>query len=894
MDIEKFKRDSKEIKINYSEIKDNLLKVLNVNFGKKLTRIELYNNFFLLEDKYSFYKTDKIIPILDTKDYNNYYTMFDVLNRDCDIDANGLEIYEENKFNIKKLIKNDIDIIKILDANNNIEELKKDSELYKLYDNLKSSNVSDYCKNFGKLLKNMLGFTAPVKLTIFIKIVAKFLNPDIEDYKISNEELPFLSILDLDNSITKEEKNVILNLIKLSIILQQKYSISYIHVNELPYYTKNHNLIDSIQSKIDRLINKLKNLFNDLNLNEKNKFNVKYSDHLISIIFSNSKYNFLNSLIGSIYFKNNKKVFSEYKNFDYDIYNDNFDITKLNKLNRYINPIIFNIENQYNEVISNNIDEFFKKIVKKDVELFSSILKTTSLDERNDLIMELLNIDKNNLSLKENVKFYKKIVNISTTKKEELKKVFHKSEIESKCPKIRDNYESVLNISKQFYDNAINITSYAPYFASYPINIDNQGSESGFTTGPTKQIMYNLSNLLNYIVRFNNHKNKIEFITPIWVDDDVKFYTFLTHYLLIDLNLEISKINFNLNFKMIATLFIHMYDKNPTLFNENNNTIISILRKFNKFLNISNVKDLFFENDEPKYENIPEDYLRFYNKICLFLIADLIDGGNEYKLLKDEETRDFILDPEAEFLETKLESYKMPDGFLDFNSFKIFYPTMSDGELYKLIEKTLFKIYFIINDDKSFTSEDIIKKINFTNESNDNKYDVLNDYLKRIITDYSKDLPDDLVKSIKEIYPNQESFNKKVLLAWTASVNLTDSTELKFIVTSEVGELMRIYTCFNTIYYPSPRENQDSGEIKYQDFANIFLQAINDVGFGMRGGKKTKKCKDKLKNKNYNKKSKKKLILKNLLEKVNKNNIKFNKKTKNLRFISKNKRKTKK
>lgn len=892
MNIDKFKDESKEIQINYSEMKDNLLKILDTNYGRKLTRVELYNNFFLLDDKYSFYKSDKKVPILDTKDYNNYYTMFDVLNNSCDTVTYGLQLYEESEFNIKKLIKNDVDIVKILDANNNVEKLSKDSELYNLYNQLKSSYHND-CKNLAYLLKNILGFTAPVKFAIFIKIIAKFVNPDIEDYKISNKELPFLNILDLDNSITQEEKNIVLNLIKLGIIIEQKYSKSAVHVYEVPYYKKNKNVINSIQSKLFEIYNKLKNLFNELDLNHKNKLNVKYSDDLLFYIFTNAEYNFLITLFGSLYFDHNKKAYIEYKNFNYDIYDENFDISKLNELNRYIKPIIFNISERQNEVISSDIDEFFKKIVKKDAELFSSILKTTSLDERNVLIMELLNIDKNNLSLKENVKIYKKVVNISTTKKEELKKVFHKSEIESKCSKIRDNYESALNISKQFYDNAINITSYAPYFASYPINIDNQGSETGFTTGPTKQIMYNLSNLLNYIVRFNKDKNKTEFIKPVWADDDVKFYTFLTHYLLIDLNLEISKINFNLNFKMLITLIIHMYDKNSTLFNENNNTILSILRKFNKFLNISNVKDLFFENDEPKYENIPEDYLRFYNKICLFLIADLIDGGNEYKLLKDEETRDFILDPEAEFLETKLESYKMPDGFLDFNSFKIFYPTKSQGELYKLIEKTLFKIYFIINDDKSFTSEDIIEKINFTNESNDNKYDVLNDYLKKIITDYSKDLPDDLVKSIKEIYPNQESFNKKVLLAWTASVNLTDSTELKFIVTSEVGELMRIYTCFNTIYYPSPRENQDSGEIKYEDFANIFLQAINDVGFGLRGGKKTKKNKYKLKTINHNKKSKK-LILKNLLEKVNKNNNKFNKKTKNLRFISKNKRKTKK
>lgn len=892
MNIDKFKIDSKEIEINYSEMKDNLLKILDTNYGRKLTRIELYNNFFLLDDKYSFYKSDKKIPILDTKDYNNYYTIFDVLNQDCGTVTYGLQLYEESEFNIKKLIKNDVDIVKILDANNNVEKLSKESELYKLYDDLKSSNHND-CKNLGKLLKNILGFTAPVKFAIYIKIIAKFLNPDIDENKISNKELPFLTILDLDNSITQEEKKILLNLLKLGAILNYKYSESYVYVYKLPYYKQNSDLIESIQSKMIVLINKLRNLLDELNLNDKNQLNIKYSDELILYIFSHSQYSFLNSLFGSLDFKDNKKVYSNYKDFEYDIYDENFDITKLNGLDRYIKPIIFNIGKRQNEVISNDIDEFFKKIVKKDVELFSSILKTTSLDERNDLIMELLKINKNDLSLKENTKFYKKIVNISTTKKEELKKVFHKSEIESKCPKIIDNYESVLNISKQFYDNAISITSYAPYFTTYPINIDNQGSESGFTTGPTKQIMYNLSNLLNYIVRFNNDKNKTEFITPIWADDNVKFYTFLTHYLLIDLNLEISKINFNLNFKMLITLFIHMYDKNPTLFNENNNTILSILKNFNKFLNISNVKDLFFENDEPKYENIPEDYLRFYNKICLFLIADLIDGGNEYKLLKDEETRDFILDPEAEFLETKLESYKMPDGFLDFNSFKIFYPTKSEGELYKLIEKTLFKIYFIINDDKSFTSEDIIEKINFTNESDDNKYDVLNDYLKRIITDYSKDLPDDLVKYIKEIYPNQESFNKKVLLAWTASVNLTDSTELKFIVTSDVGQLIRIYTCFNTIYYPSPRENQDSGEIKYEDFANIFLQAINDVGFGLRGGKKTKKKKYKLQTINHNKKSKK-LILENLLEKVNKNNNKFNKKTKNLRFISKNKRKTRK
>ena len=288
----------------------------------------------------------------------------------------------------------------------------------------------------------------------------------------------------------------------------------------------------------------------------------------------------------------------------------------------------------------------------------------------------------------------------------------------------------------------------------------------------------------------------------------------------------------------------------------------------------------------------------FYNKICLFLIADLIDGGNQYTYLKNEESRNFLFG--ADFLETILEVNKMPDGFLDLHSFKLFYLNSSESELYQLIEDKLLKIYFIINDNKTFNSEDIIKKIIFINESDDNKYDVLNNYLKRIITDYSEGLPDDLVKTIKDKYPTQESFNEKILLAWTASINLTDSTELKFIVTSEVGQLIRIYTCFNTIYYPSPREDESNKEISYEDFANIFLQSINDVGFGIGGRKKTKKRKGKayLKN-NFKKKSKKskkskKLILKNLLERKNKKNNKFNKKTKAKKLISKYKNNTKK
>ena len=871
-DIEKLKEISTKLTINYSEMKDSILNILETNGSYIDKRIKLYNNFFLTGIENDSYNKKK-------KYYNTYFSIFKFIDINCNINDDVLSLYDSGKNNIKTFINQEINVEKIYEQK---EELETNQELNNIYLKL-NSNIK--CKPITNVFKSISKYPFSIKYALFIKIIAKYCNKNIGNIHLTNINLPYLTILDLDESITEDDKEIILNLINLSLILKYKYKYYnfYTNLEELPYYKNYKQFIRNIEMKVNKIIEKVSNLFKQLKIN----VNIGYTNAASNLLIGQNrgKLNIIYALTGNTDFADSKNFFKKYENFEGDIFDINFNFNTMDKLYRDTLPILFSCDDYLYG--NKTIDSFFEKILGKSINLFDSILKTKNLDERNDLIMKLLNIDKNNLTLKENFQIYKKTVKISTTKKEELEKIFHKSEIENECPKIRNNYESVLNVSKQFYDNAINITSFTPYFANYPINIDNQGSETGFTTGPSKQIMYNLSNLLNYIIRFDNDKNKIEFIKPVWANNDLNFYTFLTHYLLVDLSLEISKINFNLNFKMLIPIFIDMYDKNYKLFNDKS-IFLNIISEFNNFVNISNVEDLFFENDKPKYDNLPKEYIIFYNKICLFLIADLIDGGNEFKLLKEKETRDFILDPDAEFLETKLESYKMPDGFLDFNSFKIFYPNVSDSELYTLIQNKLFKIYFIINEDKSFTSEDIINKITFINESGDKKYDSLNDYLKKIITDYSKNLPDQLVKTIKEIYPNQESFNKKVLLAWTASVNLTDSTELKFIVTSNVGQLMRIYTCFNTIYYPSPIEVEYSDEIKYEDFANIFLQAINDVGFGLTGGRRTKKRKSKILNKKNLKKKSKKLILKNLLEKKNKKYKKSNK------LISKYKKKSKK
>lgn len=877
IDIEKFKNDSTKMKINYSNTKKSLYKILNTNFCSKITRIRLYSNVFLLDEKYSLLNSNIKVPIQNIKDYNTYYSMFTVLNELCDVTPDGFELYKDSNYYIKKTVKKDLDIKEILDSNDNIEKINKSSELYELYDDLKYSD-SFKCNSFGNLLEYIVGVTIPIKFALYIKIIAKYLNPDIEESKISDKNLPFLTILDLDNSITNDEKQVVLNLIKILMIIQFKYSKSFYNdIYEIPYYQENIDLVKSIQSKMTSLFLKLEKLLKEFDSINSNK--------LAQYIFASGNYNFLSSLLpfAKVSYKNNKNIFSDYKNFEYDIYDDNFNINHLNSLKRYIKPIIFNIGliDEYNR-ISINIDTIFKKILEKnEVEIFQNIIDSNNVNERNSLLIKLLYINKNDLKVKENIKHYRNVVNITTSKEEELKNLFHKSEIESKCPKIRDNYESILNISKQFYDNAINITSYTPYFSTYPINIDNLGFESGYTTGPTKQIMYNLSNLLNYVVRFDN--DNIKFVTPVWVEDNDKFYTFLSHYILIDLNLEISKIKFYLNFKMIITVFINIYEKNPKLFSEKCN-FLRVISKFNKFLGISDIKSLFFENDKPKYENVPKEYEVYYNKICFFLIADLIDGGNEYKLLKNEESRSFILDPEANFLETKLESYKMPDRFLDFESFKIFYPKFTIDELYNIIEHKLFGMYFIINNNKEYTPEDIINNIIFKNNSGSDKYDILKKYLKNIITDYSKDLPDDIVKSIRDKYPDQKSFNEKILLAWTASINLTDSTELKFIVSPDVGEVLNIQTCFNTFYYPSSREIENVDQIKYEEFAIAFLQAINDVKFGITGGKKSRK-KNKQKNIYNIKKTKKLLFKRKKFKNLNKSSV--NKITKKIKIINK-------
>ena len=259
-DFEKLKEESQKREINYFDMSGSLLKILNTNGCHQIKRLKLYFNAFLYGKKYSFEnKPLSFVPIFDIPEYNSYYTIFDSFCKR--LNNEGLELYEESKYNIKNLIKKTVNIEEVLEANNNIEKnIEKTSKLGELYNYLKKEKQNKHldCERFADVLKYSLEYTTPVKLALYVKIIAKFLNPKIEDSKLTNEKLPFLSILDLiDSEIIYENKkynvkNLMLNLVKIELI--KKLKEEYGHTQ---YYKNNIEIMKIIQSKILELKKKI-------------------------------------------------------------------------------------------------------------------------------------------------------------------------------------------------------------------------------------------------------------------------------------------------------------------------------------------------------------------------------------------------------------------------------------------------------------------------------------------------------------------------------------------------------------------------------------------------------------------------------------------------------------
>lgn len=873
MDITDINSKLKEIEINYSEMKDSFLEIFNTNFSSISNRIIFYNNIFLLEDKFSLYKSEKTIPLSNEIDYNTYYTLLDSYSNYCRLDSdNMVELYDNSEYNIKNLIKKNYNLEDVIKVEDIKDKLANESSLLNLINEIKESG-REICPT--KNLDRLFNPTFSLKYMLFVKIIVKFLNPTIDDSKLTNENLPFLNPLDLHNDITDEEKKIIMNVIKLKLILLNKFKYSNLKSNaemkKIGYYENNKELVEFWAAKIRASIMQFNEFLDSLEISD-NHFDQKKIIHMIfgeyATRISNDWSVVFNILIGynNMHFK--YKYFKEYIDFEEDIFDTNFDVSLLDKFKRYFSPFYLNFSVSRTNYEYNNsfyfdranvnfqLDSLFKTMITKKKNIFEEIIETNDLNKLKKLKLKLFLYKNETVKLSFDVVDYRHPIFINTNGTPDLSELFNKDDSELKCDKLLKKYESVLNISKQFYTNALYTPRIPPYFNDYYIKFSGYGSERGLKTGPTKQIMYNLSQLMNYIIKYNDKEDKIIFNTPIWVNDNkTLFYEFMTRYILIDLKYKISKFNFYFKYNMINTIILKLYNKDNY---KESYSYKKLFGKFNQFLEIDNIRDLFYDKDgnarfealeaQQSYAKSEEELEFYYFKICLFLIGDLLEGGAEYKYLLDESSRDYTLDPENEFLETKIDKFKMPDAFMSENAINLSIGIEPEGRKSNVhlnkIEQILIDTYFLINENSMITPEAFIGAIRFENNINP-KYDVVFDYMKQLITDYEKDLPEEFISSIKEKYPTQESFNEKLLLVWSSSLNITQETKLQLII--DVQPSIIIQTCFNSLGFPVSRENSD---ISYEDFVNIILAAMTGIGFGRGGRKRTKKYKNKNKNRN--------------------------------------------
>lgn len=444
---------------------------------------------------------------------------------------------------------------------------------------------------------------------------------------------------------------------------------------------------------------------------------------------------------------------------------------------------------------------------------------------------KLFDIETGKLDIENVDKLYtKQLININTTKDVSNTELFYEKDIEEFDVNGDDIVKNTQMVTRQVLRQMIPSTS--PYFVALSVKFDAYGVERGLTTGPTKQIMFYLSKMLEYMIR-ENKEGGIEFVIPKWLGTGdiitTQFCTFLTHYLLIDLQNETSTFKFPLPFAIIIPGLIGCLENSKC----SHDTLDKLLDTFKDFVGVDD-KKLFDASGNSKYDSgkvfaTKEEYIMNYNKICLYLINDLFTGGKQYTYLQNEGSIEYLLDPENEFLAGVQEMYQVPKGFLDFDSIDMLYSIK--GRI--SIDELLFKIYVTVNTQKTITSEMMINAIKFRNMV-DPKYDYLLGYMKKLLTDYTDGLDEATVKSIKEDYPTQEDFLEAFLLAWTASSKLGSGEKLNYIISQQPN--INISTCFNQILYPIPYGTDPDYTFKYEDFVSVILSAITGVGFGLTGG----------------------------------------------------------
>lgn len=868
------------ISINYESIKESLIELNDTNMPRISVRDRIYDNIFLYEGRY-----DRAAV---TGERDDYFYLLDSMYTDC-LNGDTFDLPNEYK---NVLMSNsgssryaDISLTpKILVENINIKETFKDNAiLLDIIDRLENScnDRSDLPSMRAFTGKNNLLETLKIPLAIkymlLVKFIILYVNPNIDKEKLSDENIGYISLLDLDETITDDDKKIVLNLIKLNTLYdtysnytQQLYwnGPTYIDFYNHPYFDENKNTLHRVIVRINNKINIIKKLFISLGIKS-----LKYtiSSLLIGTIYSNiqltdyRRLTFLNDIYNSLSNKhiNKKKYFRDiiatseigisFANQDGEELENTLD-----KLKKFVSPIIYDIN--YNDVrLNTGIDDFFSKISGNYKNIFSKYIETDNLIKKNELLYNIFDIDDDKLRL--SLRNFDSVINIDTNSDVSYGELFNKDDSELKYDKETgeydketEEYKKILNITKQFFDKGVITPDIVPYFRERYISTSGVGgAEKGYTTGPTKDIMYNLSRLMNYIIRYDKD-TRVKYTTPIWAKNNSKiFYTFLTHYILRDLSLETSKFDFYLNFKMIVPCMITLLKKENNNRNSNNLSIINnIIIYFNNFVGINDIKKLLFDNDNLKYDIQDDDYVFYYNSIALFLIGDLLEGGSEYKILKDYP--EYILDPDNDYLKTQIEIFKPPQGFFDYESLDLFYSN-SRVNINATIEKTLFKFYAIIKNKKKITSKSIIDAIIFINQTGVTEYNIIETYIKKLIKDYTQDLPENVINNIKEVYPNQEDFNNKLLLVWTANRNINNQTTLTLEISS--GNDIIFTTCHNYMLYPVNLDRYQ--EISYEDFVISILGVMTGSGFG-RGGKKKKSRNNK--NKIINKKTKKQLVKK--------------------------------
>ena len=862
------------IEINYNEMKQSINDILNTNFGQKYQLSKFYKDLFILDERNE----------IDESNFkeSNYFSLIKMMSEKCfnELDANDLTV---SSF-INKTINNSNSIFKLLNRNVNLDLVNK----YISYEKTKSNSPDDFFETLENILstrcrdslyqddlnnyKSLFQISFPAKFVLFIKIIVLYVNPNIDSSLISNERLPYLTLLDLIEDITDREKEIILNIVKLKIIIKMKKM--NVTLFSVPYVMNNSSTVETIMEKMNDVKDIINNFFTKIEIENLTEPNLqRFISVFLGFAYLNDRLNydkeyFISLLTGAIHFKSNKIKLENFKKFDKNILEDTFDPRHLDSLDRKLTPLLFTklLNNSFNTRNFNKfLDGFFNSFLPEKSNIFSDIVNSELPNERKLNIKKLLRLDTENpidfkyISLNN----LKHTVNIDTESKVEVDKVFNPDDDELECPKNKELYTNVLNISKQFFEKTVITPLVHPYFRKFPIKFSGYGLEEGFDTGPTKQIINNYSKLMNYIIKYNESSNKITYTTPIWAKNNEKtFYTFLTHYLITDLKLQASNLNFYLKFNMLVPTMIDIMNKYNDIYNFNKLHIFNI---FNKFMKVKNVKNLFYNDDgSQKFSNVPDNYELYYKSVSLFMIGDLIDGGKEYEYFE------YNIDPDNEYLETKLQVFTPPSGFFDLESFLSFpffsnrfeLHSLTPTEIKLIIDKIflfMYKFYVILNENRTISSELFISKIRFINES-DPRYSIIEEYMKQFITDYTVGLPEEFIKSIKEQYETQDILNEKILLAWTASSNISADTTIELRVTVQPD--LQFATCFNYLGYPVPRG--DYVEINYEEFVNTILGSISGTGFGRRGGKKRKTIK---KYKHYksikNKKKNKKLSIKN-------------------------------